>query len=120
MSSSLAFINAKELATRVRDQKQVSGRDYIVIDVRDVDFVGGHIPGAENVPAHTLFERMDELINRYQRVPLVVFHCAMSQVRGPKSARSYLRAVNARLETAPQDSPLHKQQVVVLTGGFNN
>ncbi|KAJ2064082.1 Cdc25 phosphatase Ibp1 [Coemansia sp. S146] len=113
------FIDADELAKLIRDPKQVSGRDYIVIDSRDTDFVGGHIPGAANVPAHDLLWRVQGLIDKYQRTPLVVFHCAQSQVRGPKSARRYLDAVNERLETTPHGSPLHNQQVKVLRGGFN-
>ncbi|KAJ2581621.1 Cdc25 phosphatase Ibp1 [Coemansia sp. RSA 1836] len=120
MSHTPTYIVADELAKLVRDPAQVPGRDYIVIDVRDTDYVGGHIPGADNVPAHTLLERAEGIIDKYQCVPLVVFHCALSQVRGPKAAKKYLRAVDQRLETAAQDSPLHKQQVKILMGGFNS
>ncbi|KAJ2739106.1 Cdc25 phosphatase Ibp1 [Coemansia sp. BCRC 34301] len=120
MSHTPAYMAADELARLVRNPAQVSGRDYIVIDARDTDFVGGHIPGADNVPAHTFPERVEAVIDKYQRVPLVVFHCALSQVRGPKSAMRYQRAVDARLQAAPQDSPLRKQQIKILRGGFNS
>ncbi|KAJ2413940.1 Cdc25 phosphatase Ibp1 [Coemansia sp. RSA 2530] len=119
MKRTATFIEADELAKLVRDPKRVSGRDYVVIDARDTDFVGGHIPGADNVPAHDLHWRIGGLIDKYQGTPLVVFHCAQSQVRGPKSARRYLDAIQERLETAPQDSPLHNQEVKILRGGFN-
>ncbi|KAJ2833019.1 Cdc25 phosphatase Ibp1 [Coemansia furcata] len=120
MSPIPAYIDASELAGLVLDPKKTSGRDYIVIDARDTDFVGGHIPGAVNVPAHKLDDRVGGLIDKYQGVPLVVFHCAWSQIRGPKSARKYLGAVHERLKTVPLNGPLHNQQVKVLRGGFNS
>jgi rhodanese-related sulfurtransferase len=62
-----------------------------IIDVRDSDYIGGHIRGCANVPAPTLDYRMPELVRTLQEKEVVVFHCALSQQRGPGAALRYLR-----------------------------
>ncbi|KAJ2509384.1 Cdc25 phosphatase Ibp1 [Coemansia sp. RSA 2049] len=111
---------ADELAALVRDKDKVPGTDYVVIDVRDEDFKVGHIPGAVNVPAHEIRGNTSRLLSEYGGVPIVVFHCALSQVRGPKSARIYKEAVAEALEATASagGGPLAAQKVYVLTGGF--
>ncbi|KAI8324303.1 Rhodanese-like protein [Martensiomyces pterosporus] len=113
-------ISVDQLATLVRDPTKRPGVDYLVVDVRDEDYKGGHIPGAVNVPAHEIRDRAGELIDKYAKVPEVVFHCALSQVRGPKSARIYSEAVQQRLESAGDSDPLFSQNIHVLTGGFTS
>ena len=63
---------------------------WMVLDVRDYDFAGGHIRGCLNRPASE-FERdadVDAFIERELKpdVQTVVVHCALSQVRGPYCA----------------------------------
>ncbi|KAJ2001501.1 Cdc25 phosphatase Ibp1 [Coemansia thaxteri] len=116
----VSYISADALAELVRDPEKAPGADYIVIDVRDADFAGGHIPGATNVPAHKLPEVIESLVDKCQAVPLVVFHCALSQVRGPKSARRYSDAVKHRLVSAAEGDPLFDQEIKVLRGGFDS
>ncbi|KAK8185791.1 Rhodanese-like domain-containing protein, partial [Phyllosticta citribraziliensis] len=87
-----------------------------IIDVRDSDYIGGHIRGCTNVPAHSLDWRAPELARTLRDVPLVVFHCALSQQRGPGAALRYLRE---RERLAPDDEGAVKEQdVKVLEGGF--
>lgn len=85
-----------------------------VIDVRDSDYVGGHIVGGTNVPVNTHDYRMPELIRTLKDKDVVVFHCALSQQRGPSSALRYLRE-KERLEGAGKEDG---QKVYVLEGGF--
>lgn len=91
-----------------------------VIDVRDDDFIGGHIIGAKNVPVPTHDYRMPELVRTLKDQETVVFHCHLSQVRGPKSALRYIQE-KQRMDTAAKpssdDAPA-KQKVYVLEGGF--
>ncbi|KAJ2720769.1 Cdc25 phosphatase Ibp1 [Coemansia sp. Benny D115] len=116
------YISADELAALVRDPTKTPGTDYLVVDVRDEDYHGGHIPGAINVPAHHVRDRAPELAAKYASVPTLVFHCALSQVRGPKSARIYNETVRSGSENAPENGSLvhDQQQVLVLRGGFNS
>ena len=91
-----------------------------VIDVRDDDYVGGHIKGAQNVPSSTLDYRMPELVRTLKGKEKIIFHCALSQQRGPAAARMYLREKDKAIT---RDEDQHagssgKQEVFILEGGF--
>ncbi len=60
---------------------KVAGKDYCVIDVRDDDYIGGHIKGAQNAPSNQFYVQVNDLVQKTKNVPIVVFHCALSQVR---------------------------------------
>lgn len=103
--------------------------DLAIIDVRDSDYVGGHIVGGINAPTHTHDYRMPELVRQLQGKEAVVFHCALSQQRGPSSALKYLRERERLLGVKTNgskkiDGPAGKapavkgQTVYVLEGGF--
>ena len=62
-----------------------------VIDVRDDDHVGGHIHGSKNIPSSTLDYRIPEIVRTLADRSAVIFHCALSQQRGPSAALRYLR-----------------------------
>ncbi|KAJ8652302.1 hypothetical protein O0I10_012075 [Lichtheimia ornata] len=111
MSYVAPYIESDQLVTLLRDKTKVPGKDYVIIDVRDKDFYGGNIPGAINVPANQMLDRVNELIEKYKAVPQVYFHCALSQQRGPKAARIYNEV---RHLTGEKDV----QKVMVLRGGF--
>ncbi|CAO1639170.1 unnamed protein product [Sympodiomycopsis kandeliae] len=133
------YITATSLAELL---KQSSARKNIaVIDVRDDDFSGGNIVGCKNIPS-TIFEsKLDSLVKEMQNVPTIVFHCSLSQQRGPKSARMYSehrsdflhRGLIAALttskehhnlpqykETGDESDSIAGQKVLVLRDGFSN
>ena len=56
-------------------------KDYCIVDVRDDDFCGGNIRGAHNLPSSSFMASVDELVQRTRDVPIVIFHCALSQAR---------------------------------------
>ncbi|KAH8703674.1 Rhodanese-like domain-containing protein [Talaromyces proteolyticus] len=85
-----------------------------IIDVRDSDHVGGHIYTSTWVPSSTLDYRMPELVRTLKDKEKVVFHCALSQQRGPSAALRYAR----ERENALGVEESKKQQVYVLEGGF--
>lgn len=62
-----------------------------VVDVRGDDYVGGHIKSSINIPSSSLDDRMPEIIETLGDKDIVVFHCALSQQRGPGAALKYLR-----------------------------
>ncbi|GMK55117.1 hypothetical protein CspeluHIS016_0201730 [Cutaneotrichosporon spelunceum] len=107
------FINAEEMATIIKANPEGAGKEWAVVDVRDDDFAGGNIVGALNYPSETLLAKIDELVKRMEGVPKIVFHCALSQVRGPKSARRYAEARSLLLKDAPP------QDILVLRDGFS-
>lgn len=67
-----------------------------VIDVRDDDYVGGHISSSMHVPSSSLDYRIPELVRKLAGKQVVVFHCALSQQRGPSAALRYLRERGSR------------------------
>ncbi|KAL4784364.1 hypothetical protein BJX76DRAFT_367687 [Aspergillus varians] len=85
-----------------------------IIDVRDSDHVGGHILSSTWVPSATLDYRIAELVRTLQDKEKVVFHCALSQQRGPSAALRYARERERMLGVEES----HKQEVFVLEGGF--
>ncbi|KAK4130713.1 Rhodanese-like protein [Trichocladium antarcticum] len=62
-----------------------------IIDVRDDDYIGGHIKGARNIPSRLFDAMLPALVHQLQDKQKVVFHCALSQQRGPTAALRYLR-----------------------------
>lgn len=62
-----------------------------IVDVRDVDHVGGHIRSSIHVPSSTLDYRTKEIVDTLADKDVVVFHCSLSQQRGPGAALKYLR-----------------------------
>ncbi|EMD94073.1 hypothetical protein COCC4DRAFT_131627 [Bipolaris maydis ATCC 48331] len=93
-----------------------------IIDVRDSDHIGGHIRGSTWVPSSDLDFKLPELLRTLQDKETVVFHCALSQQRGPSAALRYLRE-KERLQGSGgkeggEKEGGKKQKVVVLKGGF--
>jgi len=89
------------------------GKDYLVIDVRDSDFIGGNIPNCRRAPSVTFSDTLDDLVRDTKGVPQVIFHCALSQSRGPTAARQY----NDRCNQLQKDGDI-SHEVLILRGGF--
>ncbi|TIA32364.1 Rhodanese-like protein [Aureobasidium pullulans] len=119
-------ISRESLAGLIKDKHP----SMAVIDVRDSDYIGGHIAGGTNIPSNTHDYKMPELVRTLKDKETVVFHCALSQQRGPSAALRYLR-VRERLSPAKEGEvkmveevegekvPESKGQTVyVLDGGF--
>jgi Cdc25 family phosphatase len=65
----------------IKDPKLAPGKDFLVVDVRDEDRAGGHIAGSINRPSAEFLVTVDELVKETKDVPLLIFHCALSQIR---------------------------------------
>lgn len=65
-------------------------KTFKVVDVRDDDYIGGHIPGSLNVPSRQLSTpRIDSLVDELKDNEAVIFTCALSQQRGPNVFSSH-------------------------------
>lgn len=69
-----------------------------IIDVRDDDHVGGHIKSSTHVPSSSLDHRIPEIVRTMAGKEIVVFHCALSQQRGPAAALRYMRERESKLK----------------------
>ncbi|KAH6890624.1 Rhodanese-like domain-containing protein [Thelonectria olida] len=117
--ASLRRISAKSLSEKILEEQDAKELTYAIIDVRDDDYIGGHIKGSLNVPAHTLDAMMATLVRKFKDKKTVVFHCALSQQRGPSAALKYLRERDGLLKAMGEDPKGESgQEVVVLDRGF--
>lgn len=107
-------ITATQLAEMLRSP---SAPRPLIIDVRDSDFAGGHIRSAVNLPEDNFIsdDDVDAIVTKYKDEEMIVFHCMLSQVRGPSCARRFLNRMIVVL--ADQEKKL---DVRVLTGGYQN
>ena len=71
-----------------------------VIDVRDHDYPGGHIKTSTHIPSSSLDHTIPEIVRKMAGKEIVIFHCALSQQRGPSAALRYLRERESKRKTA--------------------
>lgn len=116
------YINASDLAAQLRNP--AARRHIAIVDARDDDFVGGHILGALNVPTVQLAagdsqadKAVADLVKQLEGKSKVVFHCHLSQARGPKAARIYSEARAAATRDDGRAAPA-PQEILVLRDGF--
>ncbi|TPX47625.1 hypothetical protein SeMB42_g00403 [Synchytrium endobioticum] len=118
------FITPDELTeSLLRNPAKKAGRDYIVVDVREKDEVEkGKVSGSINIASSDILANLDKYV-REIKADRVIFHCALSQVRGPRTALRFLTALNNDIG-GPHETDLNgcvaakKPEVVVLKGGF--
>lgn len=110
------YITASALAETLRSTNPMVQRP-LIIDVRDSDYAGGHIRGGINIPEDDFMDDddVDALVSKYKDEDAIVFHCMMSQVRGPSCAKRFMNRMEIVLEGAK-----HKPRVLVLAGGYQN
>ncbi|GAB7363682.1 hypothetical protein MBLNU230_g4250t2 [Neophaeotheca triangularis] len=112
--SNLPRISREDLAALIHNKPE----SVQVIDVRDNDFIGGHITNCRNHPVNTHDYAMPELVRTLKGKENVVFHCSLSQQRGPSSALRYLRE-RERVEGQSEGGGGGEgQKVWLLDGGF--
>jgi Cdc25 family phosphatase len=127
MSSAVPFISASELSALiltpdpakkvkvidVRDHGQPSPSHFQIplppnpslTHVRHADHIGGHILNSTHQPSTTFSESLPELVKDCEDANIVVFHCALSQQRGPTAARAYARARTAKDASTKASAP---------------
>lgn len=94
--STLSRINAPTLANMLLSPS--SAPKVAIIDVRDSDHIGGHIKSSDWVPANELDARIPELMRVHKDKEKIVFHCMLSQQRGPAAALKFARAMKDKNE----------------------
>ncbi|RMJ22544.1 hypothetical protein PHISP_06591 [Aspergillus sp. HF37] len=104
------------LSTLLLSSTTASANKLAIIDVRDSDHVGGHIKSSIWIPSSSLDARMPELLRTLKDKEKVVFHCSLSQQRGPGAALRYARERERTLRV--ESDEFSAQEVYVLDGGF--
>ncbi|KAJ6993319.1 dual specificity phosphatase Cdc25 [Populus alba] len=108
MSRGISYITGSQLLSLRRLP------NIAIIDVRDDErSYDGHIAGSLHFASDTFTDRISNLIQEVKGKDTLVFHCALSQVRGPTCAR---RLANY-LEEVKEDGGI--KNIMVLERGFN-
>ena len=109
-----AFIDPDQLREQILDGNAKVGQDYLIIDVRSHEerLQNGWIPNSINIPSVQFEQELELILAQYHSISNLYFHCALSQVRGPKCAQKYVAAIN--------HSEAHnlEQSIFILRGGF--
>ncbi|KNE96431.1 hypothetical protein PSTG_10262 [Puccinia striiformis f. sp. tritici PST-78] len=123
-----SFATPRVIAARIKAGRV--NKDWAVVDVRDSDYIGGHIPGCHHIPSSSFHEKCPGLINELKDVKCVIFHCALSQQRGPTAAKLYAHRREDKLTSGTLNSILpfgeeahargSSQEVIIIEGGFTN
>lgn len=77
----------------------------------NTDYIGGHIKGSRNVPSRQLDAMMPTLVRQLKDKKTVVFHCSLSQQRGPSAALKYLREKESLSASQSQPDTEKKQSL---------
>ncbi len=103
-------------------------RSHEAANAHLVDHIGGHIKGSMNFPSSSLDASLPTLLRKLEDKETVVFHCALSQQRGPGAALRYMRAREQRVQEKPRAEAGNaesaggedrtSQKVYVLDRGF--
>ena len=130
--ASIPRITREALSATLLDHEASQPQNYAIVDVRDSDHIGGHIRGSMHVPSTTLDYRIPELVRQLKDMDSIIFHCSLSQQRGPSAALRYVRERKRLLGIDSHDDDAEvtgtsgeekgmagsRQKVYVLDGGF--
>ncbi len=107
MARSISYINGSQLLA-------LNGRPNIsIVDVRDDErSYDGHIAGSLHYASGTFSDMISNLVQEVKGKDTLVFHCSLSQVRGPTCAR---RLANYLTEVKNDEI----KNILVLERGFN-
>ncbi|KZT32889.1 Rhodanese-like protein [Sistotremastrum suecicum HHB10207 ss-3] len=115
MVSSVGYISGQELKEIIKGPGK-PGTDYLVVDVRDEDHAGGNITNSAHWPSEEFEEGVHKLIAESKHLQKIVFHCALSQQRGPFAARHYAQIREHEARKSPHD--FANQEILILRSGF--
>lgn len=100
-------VTPKELKTWITQNPE----SVAIVDVRDADHFGGHITGSQNYPSSRLADKLPQIIEDTKNKDKIVFHCSLSQQRGPKAGRMFDEARKLVGENGS------KPEIYILEGG---
>ncbi|XP_057947846.1 dual specificity phosphatase Cdc25 [Malania oleifera] len=108
MARSISYVTGSQLLS-LRRRTNIA-----IVDVRDDErSYDGHIGGSLHFASDTFSEKIPNLIQAVKNKDTLIFHCALSQVRGPTCARRFADYLAEMKEDAGIKS------IMVLERGFN-
>ncbi|KAH8649457.1 Rhodanese-like domain-containing protein [Tricladium varicosporioides] len=91
---------------------KVAGKDYVLVDLRRVDYEGGTIRGSINLPAQSLYDTIPSLYTLFStaKVTRVIWYCGSSRGRGNRAAGWFADYIKSQNDSAMES--------LVLEGGI--
>ena len=87
-----------------------------IIDVRDHDHIGGHIKSSTHIPSSSLDHQIPNLVRIMAGKEIVVFHCALSQQRGPTAALRYIRERETKMKNGNANKQTGPPRIGIRNG----
>ncbi|KAI5965540.1 ibp1 [Candida pseudojiufengensis] len=115
------YIKPSQLHQWIINKRSPSGDDkFAIIDVRDSDHIGGHIKGSWHYPSSNFSNSIKEIQNKIYDLKIkdVVFHCMLSQSRGPSSTLKFLRSIDEIRDGDIKNYFGNEVNLYILKGGF--
>ncbi|KAH6798821.1 Rhodanese/Cell cycle control phosphatase superfamily protein [Perilla frutescens var. frutescens] len=107
MARSITYITGNQLLPLIRRP------NIAIVDVRDDErSYDGHIAGSLHFASDTFLDKLPNLVEATNAKDTLIFHCALSQVRGPKCARRFA-------EYLADAKDLGVKNIMVLERGYN-
>lgn len=118
--SDIKFLKPNKLRTWFTNGSPTGRGKFAVVDVRESDYVGGHIKGSYHYPAGNFDANLGDLQDRLAKNETndVVFHCMLSQARGPKATLKFMRSMNDVIDPKKREF-FDGLNIWVLQGGFS-
>lgn len=113
--SNIKHLSPETLKSWILQSKTPLGKNFLVVDVRDSDHIGGNIINSLHLPSSSFNEQgMDSLLEiiTSREINCIVFHCMLSQQRGPRAALKFGRHIQSL-------NNYSNINIYVLDGGFN-
>ncbi|XP_044483820.1 dual specificity phosphatase Cdc25 [Mangifera indica] len=108
MARTISYITSSQLLS-LKPRPNIA-----VIDVRDDErSYDGHITGSLHYASSNFTDNISNLIQQVKGKDTLVFHCALSQVRGPTCARRLANYLDEKVE----DTGI--KNIFILERGFN-
>ncbi|EMR08136.1 hypothetical protein PNEG_03574 [Pneumocystis murina B123] len=111
------YIEPQELCLKLKNTEN-KAKDIIIVDVREDDFIGGHIKGALHIPSYKLSSHILNLVEETKKAKEIIFYCSFSQQRGPAGARLFLVEQQKIHNIKGIQEKTIFPKVYVLRGGF--
>ncbi|GJP49474.1 hypothetical protein CLOM_g8672 [Closterium sp. NIES-68] len=105
--ANVTYLSAEEFERLAKDRS----KRVAVVDVRDEErMMDGHLHGSLHFPSETFRDDISHLAQRVSGHDAVVFHCALSQVRGPKCANIYVGHQQEQQQAGGDSGAMQKKQ----------
>ncbi|KAL3623352.1 cell division cycle-related protein [Castilleja foliolosa] len=107
MARSITYITGSQLLS-LKHRPNIA-----IVDVRgDERGYDGHIAGSLHFASDTFTDKLPNLVESTKDKDTLVFHCALSQVRGPKCARKFAEYLGDAKDVGVKN-------IMVLERGYN-